>query len=434
MRALFMASLLALFGTEAFASPQPTLLRRAALGAALTAAEGGVSVSAVSPNSAAARAGLAVGDIVTRIGDHAVTSPQDFRASLAASPSGRAIPLTITRGGSAQTLNVTLTLAPMENDPQIETIYGAVTVDNSLRRTLLTVPRGARGRHPAMLIVGGIGCYSVDNTDPRDPYRRLAYDLGRHGIVVMRLEKSGIGDSQGAPCSTVDFHAETRSYEAATAALRDDPHVDPARVFLFGHSIGTIEAPDIAARQSVAGIIAAQGFGRTWVEYEMINTRRQLELVGNTPTDVDAAMRLKAACMNRALIQSEPMEHILAETPDCRDVVLLPASQAYMHQLTEINVAQVWTAFNAPALVIYGTSDFITDEPDHRRLVDLVNGARPGNAQLVLLPGMDHFLAHAATQAESFQREHSGNAFGEYYADFSTTTGGWICARARCSA
>jgi alpha-beta hydrolase superfamily lysophospholipase len=434
MRIVFVALLLALCAAEAFASPHPTLPRRATLGAVLATAEGGVSISAVSPNSAAARAGLAVGDVVTRIGDQTVTTPQNFRASVAASPTGRAIALAITRGGAAQTLSVTLDPAPMENDPQIETIYGAVSVDNSLRRTLLTVPRNARGRHPAMLIVGGIGCYSVDNAEPRDPYRRLAYDLGRRGIVVMRLEKGGIGDSQGGPCATIDLHAESRSYEAATVALRANAHVDPARVFLFGHSIGTIEAPDIAARQPVAGVIAAQGFGRTWVEYEMINTRRQLELAGNTPADVDATLRLKAACMNRALIQSEPMEHILAETPDCQDVVLLPASQAYMHQLTEINVAQVWTAFNAPALVIYGTSDFITDEPDHRRLVDLVNGVHPGNAQLALLPGMDHFLAHAATQAASMQRERNGNAFGEYYADFSTTIGDWICARARCAA
>jgi len=433
MRAVFVALLLALCGAQAFASPQPTLPRRATLGAVLAPAEGGVAINAVGPNSAAARAGLAAGDVVTRLGEHAVTNPADFRASVAASPTGRAIPLAITRSGAAQTLSVTLDPAPMENDPQIETIYGAVSVDNSLRRTLLTVPRSARGRHPAMLIIGGIGCYSIDNTDATDTYRRLAYDLGRRGIAVMRLDKSGMGDSQGPPCSTVDYHAEERSYEAAAIALRADPHVDPARVFLFGHSIGTIEAPDIAARVPIAGVIAADGFGRTWVEYEMINTRRQLELIGNTPADVDALMQLKAACMGRALVQNEPMEHILADTPHCRDVVSLPASQAYMHQLTEINVAQVWTSFNAPALVIYGSNDFITDQADHRRLVDLVNDVHPGAAQLAVMPGMDHYLWHADSQAQSMQRSRD-HGFGEYYADFSTTVGNWICARARCAA
>src|SRR6185312_10039645 len=132
--------------------------------------------------------------------------------------------------------------------------------------------------------------------------------------------------------------------------------------------------------------------------------------------------------------QNEPIAHLAAEIPQCPQLVSMPASQDYMHQLTDVNVARIWTSFNAPALVIYGTSDFVTDEADHRRLVDLVNGAHAGNAQLVVLPGMDHFLTHAATQADSWQRSHTGDAIGEYFADFSTTIGNWICARARCAA
>ena len=80
-------------------------------------------------------------------------------------------------------------------------------------------------------VKGGIGCTSIDvATDPQDPYLRLAHDLGRRGVVVMRLEKSGVGDSQGPSCATTDFAAETRSDVAAFDALRQDPDVDPWRV------------------------------------------------------------------------------------------------------------------------------------------------------------------------------------------------------------
>src|SRR5215469_4019085 len=83
----------------------------------------------------------------------------------------------------------------------VETLYQSIEIDGTLRRTLLTFPKNVQGRRPAVLVLGGIGCFSVDSAaDPQDSYMRLAHDLGRRGFVVMRLEKSGVGDSQGPPC------------------------------------------------------------------------------------------------------------------------------------------------------------------------------------------------------------------------------------------
>jgi hypothetical protein len=65
--------------------------------------------------------------------------------------------------------------------------------------------------------------------------------------------------------------------------------------------------------------------------------------------------------------------------------------------------------------------------------VDLVNGVHAGAAQLAVLPGMDHYLWHADSQAQSMERSRN-HGFGEYYANFSSTIGDWICARARCTA
>lgn len=87
---------------------------------------------------------------------------------------------------------------------------------------------------------------------------RLARDLGRRGVVVMRLEKSGTGDSQGPPCMTVDLLTEMRSYEVALTALARDSHVDSNRIYLFGHSIGSLMAPRIANNGKVAGVIVAE--------------------------------------------------------------------------------------------------------------------------------------------------------------------------------
>lgn len=420
----------------ALASPalaQETLARRATLGAAATNVEGGVQVAMVRPGSPAEAAGLAVGDLVTRIGEQTIANTQDFVGAVRTAQAGRRVPFAITRNGAVQTLNVTLVEAPRETAADLTIAYEAVRVDDSLRRTLVTSPRGPRVRRPAMLIIGGIGCYSIDDaSNTNDTYRHLSHDLARRGIVVMRLEKTGMGDSQGPACASVDFDAEVRSYDAALAALRADRRVDPSQVFVFGHSIGTIAAPELAQRHNAAGVIAAQGLGRTWIEYELINTRRQIELSGASPAETDAAMVAKAECVSRAFLTPEPVAEIFAERPECAQLVGLPASQAYMSQLTQRNIAGAWGALSSPALLIYGDSDFVTDAADHQRLTDIVNAAHPGNATLRIIEDMDHYIVRTESQASSMARVTSGEP-GAYDERFSAVIGDWICERARCS-
>src|SRR5262249_15084774 len=144
---------------------------------------------------------------------------------------------------------------------------------------------------------------------------------------------------------------------------------------------------------------AAQGLGRTWIEYELINTRRQIELGGTSAGDTDAAMIAKAECLSRALLAQEPVQQLFEARPECRDLVSLPASQAYMAQLTQRNVGADWSNLSAPALIIYGNSDFVSDEADHRRLADIVNAAHPGNATLAIIEDMDHYLVRTDSQA-----------------------------------
>lgn len=430
IRSILAACALALVPASAFAQDLP---RRATLGASAAPAENGVQIAQVRPGSPAAQAGLATGDVVTRVGGEPVATPQAFVAAVRTARAGRVTTFDIERQGQTLALPVTLLEAPRETAADLTISYEAIEVDGALRRTLIAQPRGPRQRRPAMLIVGGIGCYSIDDANAPDPYRTLAHDLARRGIVVMRLEKSGVGDSQGPACATVDFETEVRSYDAALTALRADRRVDASQVFVFGHSIGTVSAPYLAKRRGAAGVIAAQGLGRTWFEYEMINTRRQIELSGASPAETDTAMIAKAECMSRALLAREPVAQLFAERPDCAQFVLLPASQAYMSQLTRWNVAENWLNLTAPTLVIYGDSDFLTDLPDHQRIVDIVNGAHPGNATLAVIEGMDHFMVRSESQASSMARAEAGQALAAYDERFSTTIGDWICARARCT-
>ncbi len=280
------------------ASPLPMLPRHGVFGAAVVASSNGVRAQAVISGSAAARAGLRSGDTIRAVGGVPIATVAQFLATVHDLHANERVTVDVIRDGAPLRLDAVLGAARDERDPGVVTEYGDVAVDDSIRRTLLTMPSGLASPSSAVLLIGGIGCFTVDNAaSSQDAYMHLTHDIARAGFVTMRLEKSGVGDSQGPPCRNVDFDAEMRGYAAALGALQRNPHVDPARIYLLGHSIGTVIAPILAVTNRVAGVIALEGVGRDWPESEIRNLRRDLELDNETPAAVDQALIEKAQCM-----------------------------------------------------------------------------------------------------------------------------------------
>ena len=223
-----------------------------------------------------------------------------------------------------------------------------------------------------------------------------------------------------------------RSYALALAQLRREPHVDSHRVYLIGHSIGTLIAPRIARGQNIAGIILAEGVGRNWIEYELANLRRQLELEGNAPDKIDTLMRAKELCMHRLLIDKAEESEIEKAEPACKDMNAYPAPAAYLQQAAAFNVAEPWMTLSVPVLAIYGSGDFITTQADHQRIVDIVNAKKPGTAALQLIEGMDHHLDAAGTPQQAYDLRVKRHGAAPYQAAFSEAILNWLCMREQC--
>ena len=68
----------------------------------------GADVATVEPNSAAAKAGMRVGDVVTRFNDLAISDPNQLTAAVREQPAGSSVKITIQRSGREQQLDVTL--------------------------------------------------------------------------------------------------------------------------------------------------------------------------------------------------------------------------------------------------------------------------------------------------------------------------------------
>ncbi len=77
----------------------------------------GVLVGDVNQGTPAAKAGLRRGDVITKVGDHAVTSTGDLRNTIAASGAGQKVQLTIIRDRKPMSLQVELGEMPSEAEP-----------------------------------------------------------------------------------------------------------------------------------------------------------------------------------------------------------------------------------------------------------------------------------------------------------------------------
>jgi pimeloyl-ACP methyl ester carboxylesterase len=114
----------------------------------------------------------------------------------------------------------------------------------------------------------------------------------------------------------------------------------------------------------------------------------------------------------------------------CRDMIASNAgmSDAYMHQIGDINLARAWKQIDAPALVIYGTSDPVTSADESRYLVATINSFHPNRATYTEIAGMGHDFALYKSPADFLNRSQGQKA--PYSDDFLKVVLDWIAKQA----
>ena len=391
----------------------------------------GLLIIGILPGLSAEGAGLKVNDIIVSLAGKPISSLPDLLGILRAHKVGDTVETGIVRSGTRSTVPITLKGLPFESANDVDVAYDAVEAGASVRRVIITKPRDKR-RHPAVLLIGGIGCYSFDAPlNEKDAYRQLVYGLTRQGFVTMRVEKSGMGDSTGAPCSEVDLQVEVNGYLAGLRKLKALDYVDAKRSFILGHSIGGIAGPMVAAQEPVRGLFVMETLGLTWFEYELINTRRQLKLGGASPSEIGAQLLLKEVCLHRLLVERAPRADIMKSNPGCADMIAYPASDAYVQQVAAQNPGEMWAKLKGvDVAVVYGAADFVTGREESKALVEAVDAARAGSATYIEIPDMDHYLIETPSQAASLARVSSGGA-GAFHPRLIKIASDWLSARAR---
>jgi pimeloyl-ACP methyl ester carboxylesterase len=118
---------------------------------------------------------------------------------------------------------------------------------------------------PAVILIHGSGPNGRNGTG-MGTFHLLADYLTRQGIVVLRYDKRGTGESTGdyGQSTTLDFASDVK---AAIEFLKNDPRINPELIGLIGHSEGGVIAPLVASESDeVAFMVLMAGLGQTFGE------------------------------------------------------------------------------------------------------------------------------------------------------------------------
>lgn len=404
---LFVALLL-----SAVLQAQP-LARKGWLGARLIPeSSGGVKITEI-VGGTSKNSNLQVSDVLLNINGTSITEPRDVSNVMSKLSENDPITFTVKRNDKAVEIKAKVLGRDREKSTVGEIIYDRVPYKNGFLSAIVNKPAG-KGKFPAVLFIPGYTCSSVDGLTEEHPYGRIVNDFHQAGFVVLRVEKSGLGDSQNTvDCSATTLLDEVESFKAGFQKLKQLPYVDLDNVFIFGHSMGGIIAPAISATENVKGTIVYGTTAKSWFEYQLEMNRLQLKLANVPPFEYEEKCRLQAEIAYDYFIQKKSLADISTDPKKAETLktdwqyngkdMIFERNQEYWRQIQDYPLLENWKNTKGKVLVLYGESDFQAfSKPDHEQIVSTVNFYHPNAASLISFPETDHYLAKSGTMQQAF--------------------------------
>jgi pimeloyl-ACP methyl ester carboxylesterase len=338
------------------------------------------------------------GDRLREIGGASVGDLPSARGLLRALSPGDALELALRRGDQVLRLRETVQAFPLEEHAGAHVLLDEVAVRGHRLRAIGIVPE-REGPVPCVYFLPGAHWASEEYPLRLEhPVPSLLGALARAGIASFRVERSGMGDSEGPPCTRVGFDDEVAGYRAGLERLVGLDFVDPRRLFLLGHSLGAAVAPLIAGTAALAGVIVYGPSGLRISEGLLGASRRDHErdlAAGRTPASpLEPLLELIRLVVGEGLLPDEAYRRrpdLLGVAPErfAGDEAYRRVATFY-HELERTDLASAWRAVAAPVLALHGERDWICTAEDARHIAGLAR-----DATFMQVAGVDHQLSDA---------------------------------------
>jgi dienelactone hydrolase len=283
----------------------------------------------------------------------------------------------------------------------------------------LTRPKDA-SKCPGLVLVHGSGPNDRDESvGPNKPFRDIALGLASRGICVLRYDKrtlvhgkalmKAVGNELTLVEETIDDAV------AAAELLRARPEVDPARVFVLGHSLGGTAIPRIAARSpALAGFVILAGSSRP-MEDAVLNQLSYIANLDGVLSDQERALleRMEGE-VARVKALSTSQEPAVGELP-------LGIAAPYWRDLAAHPPAPAIAEESRPVFVLHGGRDYQVTDVDYegwRRALD----GKP-NATLTRYPDLNHLMVAGTGKSAPPEYLQPGHVAPQVVADLATWIG-----------
>lgn len=381
------------------------------------AAQEGLSVTLIAPNSTGEQLGIKVGDIILTIDGKTMNDTASFIAHAQSKTEGDTIEFTILSNGEKVTKKGNVKGRPKETSPNAEVNYDSVEMPLGTLRTITHIPKKRTGKVPAVFYIQGLPCQSNEYLDPQNPLRQAFEDWVKAGFAVFRVERPNIGDSRTTKdCKDNDFNEEVEVNKAGYRKLLSYDFIDTDNIFFFGHSMGGWTAPFIAEQKQPKGIMAYGTGFRSWFEYLIDLHRIQSTYGGASHVEAEKETRAMIPLLYQWLEEDKsPAEMrkdpVLKPLVDSffQDEYFQTRSAHYFYTMSKQNLAEQWSKTKAKVMIIYGEFDTAAlNARDAVTIAEIVNQANPGNGEYLILPKTEHMFGKVDSYKQTYDLYASG--------------------------
>lgn len=251
----------------------------------------------------------------------------------------------------------------------------------SLSGTLFEVEDSKK--KPVVLIIAGSGPTDRDGNTTAIPGKnnsllQLAQELAAQEVSTLRYDKRGIGTSKTKGDGREENVTIDKIVDDAIAMHDWLKKQGFKRIFVAGHSEGSLIALLLAQKKDVAGIISIAGAGRK--ASNLISEQLTAQLPEEIVKEFDEAA------------DSIVAGHEVKKVSSSLQALLRPSIQPYLRSWFPIDPAELIAKVKAPVLIIQGQKDIQVKEKDARLLM----AARP-DAETKFISDMNHVLKEIAT-------------------------------------
>lgn len=280
---------------------------------------------------------------------------------------------------------------------------------------ILTLPKNVE-KPPVVILVQGSGQSDMDETIgavSNTPFKDIAHGLAENGIASIRYNKRYYQYPETAPKDMTIQDEVINDVNLAIDLAYNNSSLDSEKIFVVGHSLGGMLAPEIAkGNEKVSGIVSLAGSPRKLEDliYD------QNEDAVNAMTDKNDAEKKE---MMKQVKDAVDMVKNLKESDKSQAV--LGINSEYWISLNNINTPEILKELSIPMLFLQGEDDFqVYADVDYKQWEDLCKGK--DNATFKLYPNLNHLFMQSNGKKDVTEYDVKGTVDSNVISDISN----WI--------